>query len=61
VIASGGSGDLSDLLSLLALAPLGVEGVIVGRALYDGRIDLAEALQAIGPGRLQDPDGLPIA
>ncbi len=61
VIASGGIGDLSDLLSLLALAPLGVEGVIVGRALYDGRIDLAEALQAIGPGRLQDPDGLPIA
>jgi len=32
-----------------------VEGVIVGRALYDGRVDLAEALQAIGEGRLQDP------
>jgi phosphoribosylformimino-5-aminoimidazole carboxamide ribotide isomerase len=61
VIASGGIGDLSDLLSLLALAPLGVEGVIVGRALYDGRVDLAEALQAIGPARLQDPGGLPIA
>jgi phosphoribosylformimino-5-aminoimidazole carboxamide ribotide isomerase len=29
--------------------------VIVGRALYDGRVDLAEALQAIGDGRLQDP------
>jgi phosphoribosylformimino-5-aminoimidazole carboxamide ribotide isomerase len=27
----------------------------VGRALYDGRVDLAEALQAIGPARLQDP------
>jgi phosphoribosylformimino-5-aminoimidazole carboxamide ribotide isomerase len=38
-----------------------VEGVIVGRALYDGRVDLAEALQAIGPARLQDPDSLPIA
>ncbi len=61
VIASGGVGDLADLLSLLSLAPLGVEGVIVGRALYDGRLDLAEALQAIGPARLQDPDGLPIA
>ncbi len=61
VIASGGIGDLTDLLSLLALAPLGVEGVIVGRALYDGRVDLAEALQAIGPRRLQDPDTAAIA
>lgn len=55
VIASGGVGDLADLLSLLALAPLGVEAVIVGRALYDGRIDLKEALEAVGPARLQDP------
>jgi len=55
VIASGGIGNLEHLLSLLALAPLGIEGVIVGRALYDGRVDLAEALQAIGDGRLQDP------
>jgi phosphoribosylformimino-5-aminoimidazole carboxamide ribotide isomerase len=61
VIASGGIGCLDDLLSLLALAPLGVEGVIVGRALYDGRVDLAEALQAIGPKRLQDPGPLSIA
>jgi phosphoribosylformimino-5-aminoimidazole carboxamide ribotide isomerase len=55
VIASGGIGSLADLLSLLSLAPLGVTGVIVGRALYDGQVDLAEALQAIGPARLQDP------
>ena len=55
VIASGGIGTLEHLLSLLTLAPLGVDGVIVGRALYDGRVDLAEALQAIGDGRLQDP------
>ena len=61
VIASGGIGDLADLLSLLSLAPLGVDGVIVGRALYDGRIDLAEALEAIGPERLQDPVGLSLA
>jgi len=61
VIASGGVGDLADLLSLLSLAPFGVEGVIVGRALYDGRVDLAEALQAIGPRRLQDPGPLPFA
>ncbi|WP_250544998.1 1-(5-phosphoribosyl)-5-[(5-phosphoribosylamino)methylideneamino]imidazole-4-carboxamide isomerase [Synechococcus sp. LA31] len=54
VIASGGIGRLEDILSLLSIAPLGVEGVIVGRALYDGAVDLAEALEAIGPERLQD-------
>ncbi len=54
VIASGGIGSLEHLLTLLALEPLGVEGVIVGRALYDGRVDLAEALRAIGSERLQD-------
>ncbi len=55
VIASGGIGDLADVLSLLALEPLGVQGVIVGRALYDGRLDLGEAITAVGPARWQDP------
>ena len=54
VIASGGIGCMADLLSLLALEPRGVSGVIVGRALYDGRVDLAEAIRAIGEQRLQD-------
>ena len=54
VIASGGIGTVEHLLSLLGLEPLGVSGVIVGRALYDGRVELAEALAAIGDGRLQD-------
>ncbi|MEY3464055.1 MAG: 1-(5-phosphoribosyl)-5-[(5-phosphoribosylamino)methylideneamino] imidazole-4-carboxamide isomerase [Cyanobacteriota bacterium] len=54
VIASGGIGNLEHLLSLLPLESQGVAGVIVGRALYDGRVDLGEALQAIGSGRLQD-------
>lgn len=62
VIASGGVGCLEDLLSLLSLEPLGVEGVIVGRALYDGSVVLKEALEAIGPERLQDGvPPLPIA
>ena len=39
VIASGGIGTVSDLLSLLPLEPLGVSGVIVGRALYDGTVE----------------------
>ena len=54
IIASGGMSSVSDLLQLLALEPLGVTGAIVGRALYTGDIALEEALQAIGPGRLQD-------
>jgi phosphoribosylformimino-5-aminoimidazole carboxamide ribotide isomerase len=54
VIASGGVSSLTDLLSLLGIAPLGVTGVIVGKALYTGDVSLKAALQAIGPGRLQD-------
>ncbi|MBD2259971.1 1-(5-phosphoribosyl)-5-[(5-phosphoribosylamino)methylideneamino]imidazole-4-carboxamide isomerase [Pseudanabaena sp. FACHB-2040] len=54
VIASGGVSAVTDLLSLLALEPLGVTGVIVGRALYTGDVSLKEALRAVGPGRWQD-------
>ena len=54
VIASGGVGSLSDVLSLLSLASVGVTGVIVGRALYTGDVSLQEALRAVGPGRWQD-------
>ena len=55
VIASGGVGCMADLLALLSLEPYGVTGVIVGRALYDGRVMLKEGIQAVGEGRLQDP------
>lgn len=44
VIASGGVGRLADLAELAARAGDGIEGVICGRALYDGRIDAGEAL-----------------
>ena len=54
VIASGGISSLTDLLSLLSLESLGVNGVIVGKALYTQRVNLKEAIQAIGDGRLQD-------
>ena len=60
VIASGGVSSMGDLLSLLGVAPLGVSGVIIGKALYTGNLDLSEAIKAIGPGRLQDiPPDLP--
>ena len=54
VIASGGVSSLTDLLSLLALEPLGVRGAIVGRALYTGDVSLQEAIKAVGSGRYQD-------
>lgn len=54
IIASGGVSSVTDLLSLLALEPSGVNGVIVGRALYTGDIELPEAIRAISQGRWQD-------
>ncbi len=45
VIASGGVSSLDDLRRLKAVP--GLEGVISGRALYDGRIDLAQALAVL--------------
>ena len=47
VIASGGVSSLEDLLALKKVAAAGIAGVISGRALYDGRIDLAQALAAL--------------
>ncbi len=43
VLASGGVTDLDDLRALKLLEPSGVTGVIVGRALYEGRFTVAEA------------------
>ena len=48
VIASGGIGSLDDIRALAALADEGIEGVIVGRALYNGAFSLAEAMAAAG-------------
>lgn len=44
VIASGGVKGLDDIHVLSLYAKEGIEGVITGRALYDGRLDLAAAL-----------------
>jgi phosphoribosylformimino-5-aminoimidazole carboxamide ribotide isomerase len=44
VLASGGVSGLDDLL---ALAELGLAGAIVGKAIYEGRVDLVEALTAL--------------
>jgi len=47
VVASGGVSSLADLRSLASLVPLGVEGVIVGKALYAGAFTLEDALAAV--------------
>jgi len=44
VIASGGISNLDDIASLRELVPTGLEGAIVGKALYAGAFTLAEAL-----------------
>ncbi len=44
VIASGGVKGLDDIRMLALQADQGIEGVITGRALYDGRLDLAAAI-----------------
>ncbi len=50
VIASGGVSSLADLAALQARAASGIAGVISGRALYDGRIDLKAALSLLAAG-----------
>ncbi len=50
VIASGGVAGINDIRSLAPHALDGIEGVITGRALYDGRLDLAEAIAMAGKG-----------
>jgi phosphoribosyl isomerase A len=47
VVASGGVSKVDDLTALAALSPLGVEGAIVGKALYAGAFTLKQALAAV--------------
>ncbi|MCX7939510.1 MAG: 1-(5-phosphoribosyl)-5-[(5-phosphoribosylamino)methylideneamino]imidazole-4-carboxamide isomerase [Thermoflexales bacterium] len=47
VIASGGVRHLDDVRELLLYAPRGVCGVVIGRALYEGAIDLKAALHLV--------------
>jgi phosphoribosylformimino-5-aminoimidazole carboxamide ribotide isomerase len=49
VIYSGGIGSLDDLRAVAGLELDNVEGVIVGRALYEQRFTVAEAREALGP------------
>ncbi|MCK9230254.1 MAG: 1-(5-phosphoribosyl)-5-[(5-phosphoribosylamino)methylideneamino]imidazole-4-carboxamide isomerase [Syntrophales bacterium] len=44
VIASGGVSGIADIENLLSIRGAGITGVIVGKALYEGKIDLTEAI-----------------
>ena len=48
VIASGGVSSLDDLRAIATLTGSGVEGAIIGKALYAGRFTLPQALAAVG-------------
>ncbi len=54
VIASGGIGSIADIISLLPLNEFGVTAVIIGRALYDKKINLAEAIKVTNNQDLND-------
>jgi 1-(5-phosphoribosyl)-5-[(5-phosphoribosylamino)methylideneamino] imidazole-4-carboxamide isomerase/N-(5'phosphoribosyl)anthranilate isomerase len=47
VVASGGVSSLADLRAIAELVPIGVEGAIVGKALYAGEFTLEEALAEV--------------
>jgi phosphoribosylformimino-5-aminoimidazole carboxamide ribonucleotide (ProFAR) isomerase len=48
VLASGGISSLADIAALASLVGTGVEGAIVGKALYAGKFTLIEALKVSG-------------
>ena len=55
VVASGGIAHLDDLVALRRLVPLGLEGAIVGKALYNGNFTLQEALAVAGDEDKRQP------
>ena len=48
IIASGGISNLGDIAELATLTSLGIEGAIVGKALYAGAFTVQEALEVAG-------------
>ena len=50
VIASGGIGSMADIEALVAAKAPNILGLVIGRALYDGRIDPTQALAQVSHG-----------
>ena len=55
VIASGGLASIDDIKAMLEPRAAKLEGAIAGRALYDGRLDAAEALKMLGDATPRSP------
>ena len=53
VIASGGVAGIDDIRKLTMITEFGVDGVIIGRALYDGKLNPSEALAACQSSNLE--------
>ncbi|MDT8298604.1 MAG: HisA/HisF-related TIM barrel protein, partial [Spirochaetaceae bacterium] len=51
VVLSGGIGSMEHLEILAAKKPDGITGVIFGKALYEGRVDLKRAIALLGEGK----------
>lgn len=47
IIASGGVSKLADVIEIAKIANLGIEGVIIGKAIYEGKFTIAEALVSV--------------
>jgi phosphoribosylformimino-5-aminoimidazole carboxamide ribotide isomerase len=56
VVASGGVSSIEDIKNLLPLETAGVVGVIIGKALYSGKLDLKEAIDLAGQNALSFKD-----
>ena len=50
ILAAGGIKTLEDIMDLMRLESIGLEGIIIGRSLYEGTLDLKEALERINVG-----------
>lgn len=46
IVASGGVRNVADVQALVQMAPLGIEGVVIGKALYAGQLKIEDALAA---------------
>jgi len=53
VVASGGVSAIEDIINLLPLEAAGVQGVITGKALYSGTLDLKRAIELTRPNRAE--------
>ena len=54
VIASGGVSGIEDIKECARLAHFGIDGVITGRALYDGRLSIRDAIEIAAQSGLED-------